>query len=70
MQADRPELIRRRSFAHPASSEEIVMENSEPRVVITPTAARTGSKEGVVRYVLGISLALVVVLFAIGYLFH
>jgi hypothetical protein len=40
------------------------------RIVTTPTNARTGTKEGVVRYVLGISIALVIVLFAVGYLFH
>jgi hypothetical protein len=40
------------------------------RIVTTPTQARTGTKEGVVRYVLGISIALVIVLFGIGYLFH
>jgi len=40
------------------------------RIVTTPTRARTGSKEGVVRYILGISIALVVVLFGISYLFH
>jgi hypothetical protein len=38
------------------------------RPVIDPTRARSGSKEGVVRYVFGISLALVVVLFIVGYL--
>jgi hypothetical protein len=36
-------------------------------IVKTPTAARAGSKEGVVRYVLAISIALVVVLFIVGY---
>jgi len=38
------------------------------RLTTDPTKARAGSKEGVVRYVLGISLTLVVVLFVIGYL--
>jgi hypothetical protein len=46
------------------------MQNNDNRIVTTPTQARTGSKEGVVRYVLGISIALVVVLFAVSYLFH
>jgi hypothetical protein len=36
----------------------------------TPTQARSGSKEGVVRYILGGSIVLVVVLFGISYLFH
>lgn len=39
----------------------------EKRVVVTKTEARAGTKEGVVRYVLMISLALVVVLFVIAY---
>jgi hypothetical protein len=40
-------------------------------IVKTPTEARSASKEGVVRYVLGGSLVLVVILFAIGFaLFH
>jgi hypothetical protein len=38
------------------------------RIVRTPTEARAGSKEGVVRYILAISIALVVVLFIVGYL--
>jgi len=38
------------------------------RIVKSPTPARAGSKEGVVRYVLAISLALVVILFVISYL--
>jgi hypothetical protein len=38
------------------------------RPVTDPIKARSGSKEGVVRYVLGISLALVVVLFIVSYL--
>lgn len=36
--------------------------------VKTPTAARQGSREGVVRYVLGISLALVIAAMVIAYL--
>jgi len=39
-----------------------------PRTVKSPTDARAASKEGVGRYVLGISVALVVILFIIGYL--
>lgn len=38
------------------------------RIAKSPTNARAGSKEGVVRYVLGISIALVVILFVVGYL--
>jgi hypothetical protein len=34
----------------------------------SPTEARSASKEGVARYVLAISIALVVVLFIVGYL--
>jgi hypothetical protein len=37
-------------------------------IVKPPTEARAGSKEGVVRYILAISLVLVVILFAVGYL--
>jgi hypothetical protein len=37
------------------------------RTVKSPTEARSASKEGVVRYVLAISIVLVVILFAIGY---
>jgi hypothetical protein len=45
------------------------MEVAMPKPIIkSPTDARAGSKEGVVRYVLGISLALVVILFIIGYM--
>ena len=41
------------------------------RIVVTTTEARQATKEGVVRYVLLISLALVVVLFLVAYLlFH
>lgn len=38
------------------------------RVVETPTEARQGSKPGIVRYVLAISLALVVIAFAVAYI--
>jgi hypothetical protein len=37
-------------------------------IIKSPTQARSASKEGVVRYVLAGSLALVVVLFIVGYL--
>jgi hypothetical protein len=37
-------------------------------IVRSPTQARSASKEGVVRYVLAGSLALVVILFVVGYL--
>ncbi len=37
-------------------------------IVKSPTDARSGSKEGVVRYVLGGSIALVVILFIVGYM--
>ena len=41
------------------------------RIVVTTTEARQATKEGVVRYFLAISLALVVVLFVAAYLlFH
>lgn len=36
-------------------------------IVKTPTEARASSKEGVVRYVLGISVALVVIAFIVSY---
>ena len=36
---------------------------------LSPTDARQASKEGLVRYVLGISLALVIAGFAIAYIF-
>ena len=39
----------------------------EPTVK-TPTNARAASKEGVVRYVLAISIVLVVILFVVGYM--
>jgi hypothetical protein len=38
------------------------------RIVTTPTGARSASKEGVLRYILVISIALVVVLFGLSYL--
>jgi hypothetical protein len=38
------------------------------QTVKSPENARAGSKEGVVRYVLAISIALVVILFVVGYL--
>ncbi|HZK89388.1 MAG TPA: hypothetical protein VFC56_04500 [Stellaceae bacterium] len=38
------------------------------RIVESPTKARSASKEGVVRYILAISIALVVVLFIVGYM--
>jgi hypothetical protein len=38
------------------------------RIVKSPTEARAGSKEGVVRYILAISVALVVILFIVSYL--
>lgn len=37
------------------------------RIIKTPTQARSASKEGVVRYILVISVALVVILFAVSY---
>jgi hypothetical protein len=43
------------------------MSQDPNRIVKSPTDARSGSKEGVVRYVLGISLALVIVLFIVSY---
>jgi hypothetical protein len=36
-------------------------------IVKSPIAARSATKEGVVRYVLAISLVLVIVLFGVGY---
>ena len=36
-------------------------------IVKTPNDVRAGSKEGAVRYVLAISIALVVILFIVGY---
>jgi hypothetical protein len=38
------------------------------RTVKSPNEARAGSKEGVVRYILAISIALVVILFVVGYM--
>lgn len=38
------------------------------RIVKEPTEARAGSVEGVVRYVLAFSVALVVILFIVSYL--
>jgi hypothetical protein len=40
----------------------------DDRIVKRPTEARAGSKEGIVRYILAASIALVVVLFAVSYL--
>jgi hypothetical protein len=41
------------------------------RIVVNKTEARQATKEGVVRYVLLVSLVLVVVLFSVAYLiFH
>jgi len=40
----------------------------DQRIVETPTAARQGSKYGIVRYVLAISTALVVIAFAVAYI--
>jgi hypothetical protein len=37
-------------------------------IVKSPNQARSASKEGVLRYVLGISIVLVVILFIVGYL--
>jgi hypothetical protein len=38
------------------------------RIAKSPRDARAASKEGVVRYILGISVALVIILFIVGYL--
>jgi hypothetical protein len=43
-------------------------ESMDQRVVETPERARQASKPGVVRYVLAVSLLLVVILFAVAYL--
>jgi hypothetical protein len=40
----------------------------DDRLVTPPTSARAATKEGVVRYVLAISVALVVILFVVSYL--
>jgi hypothetical protein len=37
-------------------------------ILKSPTNARAGSKEGVVRYVLAVSIALVVIFFIVGYM--
>jgi hypothetical protein len=37
------------------------------RIVREPTEARAAAKEGVVRYILGVSMALVVLLFIVAY---
>ena len=37
------------------------------RIVKNPNEARASSKEGVVRYILGSSLALIVILFVVAY---
>jgi hypothetical protein len=39
----------------------------DQRIVLSPDKARAGIKPGVVRYVLAISLLLVVILFAVAY---
>ena len=39
-------------------------------IVVTTTEGRPATKEGVVRYILAISLALVVVLFMVAYLLY
>ena len=41
----------------------------DQRVVLTPEKARSARKDGVVRYILGISLVLVVILFVVAYRF-
>jgi len=41
----------------------------DQRIVSTPENARSARKDGVVRYILGISLVLVVILFAVAYRF-
>jgi hypothetical protein len=38
------------------------------QIIKQPNEARAGSKEGVVRYILGISIALVVILFIVVYM--
>jgi hypothetical protein len=45
------------------------MAEQHSSIEITPTDARQGSKEGVVRYVLGISLTLVIIGFIAAYFF-
>ena len=39
----------------------------DQRIVLTPEKARSASKDHVLRYILGISLVLVVILFAVAY---
>lgn len=39
----------------------------EPRVVESPQQARSAQKPGIVRYVLAVSLVLVVILFLVAY---
>jgi hypothetical protein len=39
----------------------------DDRIVVNETEARQATKEGVVRYILAISMALVVVLFVVAY---
>ncbi len=39
-----------------------------PRIVLNPIEARSSTKEGVGRYVLGISLVLVVILLGVAYM--
>jgi hypothetical protein len=63
----RPRAVTRKAPPPKEPRQELVMAK---RIVTTPTQASAGTKEGVVRYILGISIALVVVLFGIGYLFH
>jgi hypothetical protein len=41
----------------------------DQRIVLPPEKARAGRKPGVVRYVLAISLVLVVILFVVAYRF-
>lgn len=43
-------------------------DSMDDRIVVNETEARQATKEGVVRYILAISLVLVVVLFAVAYL--
>jgi hypothetical protein len=64
VRADRKPLPRRWARAAPTANRS---EIPEP-IVRTPAEARSGSKEGVVRYILIISLALVVILLIASYL--
>ena len=41
----------------------------DQRIALTPENARSARKDGVVRYILAISLLLVVILFAVAYRF-